>query len=385
MREIPIHIDFIALIILLGSFLSVFTSYFLIKKSWNRNLPNLFMGFFLLAIGLSMLEGWLNYTGYIFKMLWMTNFSEPTNFIIAPLIFLFVASQFKDFNKSNYWWHFLPFLFWLGYCFFFFIQSDVFKYNSNIDVMQLDYPRIKNVGRISDDPLGIRPFINTVTGMSFVIYNILILRLVFMKSRSLGQTIFNTTNQTLKTIRNSLFHFVIIIIIFIAVKLVFKNDVGDYFIYLYVTFMVFITVFQIMNKSNYYNEVSTFLEVPSLKYKKSSLDKAEKNVILNDIVSQMKNDKYFLKSTASLSGLAKTIHESPHHVSQVINENLGQSFFELMATYRVQEAKQILKTKLGKKLTIEEVAEQVGYNSKSAFNTAFKKITSETPSNYRDS
>lgn len=385
MREIPIHIDFIALIILLGSFLSVFTSYFLIKKSWNRNLPNLFMGFFLLAIGLSMLEGWLNYTGYIFKMLWLTNFSEPTNFIIAPLIFLFVASQFKDFNKSNYWWHFLPFLFWLGYCFFFFIQSDVFKYNSNIDVMQLDYPRIKNVGRISDDPLGIRPFINTVTGMSFVIYNILILRLVFMKSRSLGQTIFNTTNQTLKTIRNSLFHFVIIIIIFIAVKLVFKNDVGDYFIYLYVTFMVFITVFQIMNKSNYYNEVSTFLEVPSLKYKKSSLDKAEKNVILNDIVSQMKNDKYFLKSTASLSGLAKTIHESPHHVSQVINENLGQSFFELMATYRVQEAKQILKTKLGKKLTIEEVAEQVGYNSKSAFNTAFKKITSETPSNYRDS
>lgn len=385
MREIPIHIDFIALIILLGSFLSVFTSYFLIKKSWNRNLPNLFMGFFLLAIGLSMLEGWLNYTGYIFKMLWLTNFSEPTNFIIAPLIFLFVASQFKDFNKSNYWWHFLPFLFWVGYCFFFFIQSDVFKYNSNIDVMQLDYPRIKNVGRISDDPLGIRPFINTVTGMSFVIYNILILRLVFMKSRSLGQTIFNTTNQTLKTIRNSLFHFVIIIIIFIAVKLVFKNDVGDYFIYLYVTFMVFITVFQIMNKSNYYNEVSTFLEVPSLKYKKSSLDKAEKNVILNDIVSQMKNDKYFLKSTASLSGLAKTIHESPHHVSQVINENLGQSFFELMATYRVQEAKQILKTKLGKKLTIEEVAEQVGYNSKSAFNTAFKKITSETPSNYRDS
>ena len=149
--------------------------------------------------------------------------------------------------------------------------------------------------------------------------------------------------------------------------------------------MVFTTVAQIMNTSDYYNQVSTFLEVPSFKYKKSSLDEAEKNVILNNIVSQMENEKYFVKSTASLSGLAKSINESQHHVSQVINENLGQSFFELMATYRVREAQQILKTKLGKKLTIEEVAEQVGYNSKSAFNTAFKKITSQTPSTFRDS
>jgi YesN/AraC family two-component response regulator len=261
----------------------------------------------------------------------------------------------------------------------------VFKYNSTVDVMQLDYPRIKNVGRISDDPLGIRPFINTVTGLSFVIYNILILRLVFVKSRFLGQTIFNTTNQTLKTIRNSIYHFVIIIIIFIVVKMVFKNDVGDYFIYLYISFMVFITVAQIMDKSDYYNEISAFLEVPSLKYKKSSLDEAEKNVILNHIVAQMENEKYFTKSTASLSGLAKSINETPHHVSQVINEKLNQSFFEMLATHRVHEAKTIFKTSLGKKLTIEEVAERVGYNSKSAFNTAFKKITSQTPSTFRDS
>ena len=79
------------------------------------------------------------------------------------------------------------------------------------------------------------------------------------------------------------------------------------------------------------------------------------------------------------------MNESPHHVSQVINEKLNQSFFEMLATHRVHEAKTILKTPLGKKLTIEEVAEQVGYNSKSAFNTAFKKITAQTPSTFRDS
>ena len=140
-----------------------------------------------------------------------------------------------------------------------------------------------------------------------------------------------------------------------------------------------------MNTSDYYNEVSSFLEVPTLKYKKSSLAEAGKTKILNDILKQMKEEKYFKSSTASLSGLSRSIGNSSHHVSQVINEKLNQSFFELLAFYRIEEAKAILKTELGRKLTIEEVAERVGYNSKSAFNTAFKKISSQTPSEFRDS
>ena len=106
---------------------------------------------------------------------------------------------------------------------------------------------------------------------------------------------------------------------------------------------------------------------------------------MDAIIKQMTVENYYKSSTASLSGLAKSINESSHHVSQVINEKLNQSFFELLASYRVEKAKAILKTELGKKLTIEDVAEQVGYNSKSAFNTTFKKITSQTPSVFRDS
>ena len=149
--------------------------------------------------------------------------------------------------------------------------------------------------------------------------------------------------------------------------------------------MFFTTAIQIMDSSDYYNQVSSFLEGPIIKYSKSSLEESDKLMILEAIKKQMENERYFLKSTASLSGLAKTINESSHHVSQVINQKLDQSFFELLAGYRVKEAKSILRSDLGKKLTIEEVAEQVGYNSKSAFNTAFKKHTSQTPSVFRDS
>jgi len=385
MQEIPLDLDLIALLLVFGLFLGFFVSYFLIKKSWKSNMPNLFMGLFILGMSLTMLEGWLNYTGLIFKILSITNFAEPLNFVLAPLIYLFVISQFKNFKKEKQWLHFLPFLFWLGYCIFFFIQPDVVKYNSNIDVMQVDIPFININYFISQDPLGIRTYVNQLTGLSFIIYNALTLKILINKARSLGQTLWNTTNKTLIAIRNAQYHFLIVIIIFIAVKLLFGNsDVGDYFIYLYITLMLFMTTVQIMNSSSYFNEVSTFLEGPILKYQKSSLASEEKEIILTAIIDLMENEKYFKSSSASLTRLAKSINQSSHHVSQVINEKLDQSFFEMLATYRVEEAKTILRTELGKKLTIEEVAERVGYNSKSAFNTAFKKYTSQTPSEFRN-
>ncbi len=383
--DIPVHIDFIAIIIIIGVFLGVFISYFIIKKSVYNKLPNLFMGLFVLAISLTMLEGWLNYTGYIFKFLWLSNFAEPLNFLMAGLLYLFIISQLDGHKKKYYWVHFIPSLLWLGICMFYFLQPAAVKFNDSLEVMDMDYPRLVENQTFSDDPLGVRNYTNLLTGIYFVVYIILGSRKLLLKTKSLGESIFVTKNKTLKAIRNISLHIIIVTVIFILVKNTFHDDVGDHFIYLYVSFMIFITAIQIMDQSTYYNEVSSFLEVPSLKYKKSSLEESEKNTILENIFRQMENEKYFKSSTASLSGLAKAIHETPHHVSQVINEKIGKSFFELLATYRVKEAQAILKTDLGKKLTIEEVAERVGYNSKSAFNSAFKKITSKTPSAFRDS
>jgi len=385
MQDIPVNINFIAAVIFIGVFLGFFVSYFLIRKSWKQSLPNLIMGFFILAMTLAMFEGWLNYTRLIFKILWITNFAEPFNFMIAPLLYLFVASQFKKVKSATYWLHSVPFIIWTLYCVFFFIQPDVFKFNSNLDVMQLDIPFIYAAQWISDDPLGIRNYVNLLTISSFIIYNLLIARLLITKSKELDQNLWKTNNKTLMALRNSLYHFLAIIAIFITVKMIFKNDVGDYFIFLYLSFMIFLTAFQIMNRSNYYEEVSSFLEGPVLKYQKSSLLEEQKNEILEAIINQMQSEKYFKRSTASLSGLSKAIHQSSHHVSQVINEKVNQSFFEFIASYRVEEAKTILKSDIGKKLTIEEIAERVGYNSKSAFNTAFKKFASQTPSQFRDS
>ena len=148
--------------------------------------------------------------------------------------------------------------------------------------------------------------------------------------------------------------------------------------------MIFATSYQILNRSAFFDHPQSFLNFPMPKYQKSSLSEDNKEMILSKIKKEMDGNKYFVNNLASLSGLARQINESTHHVSQVINEQLNMNFFEMLAKHRVEEAKRILLSDKDKKITVEELAERVGYNSKSAFNNAFKKLPFQTPSEFRD-
>jgi YesN/AraC family two-component response regulator len=176
-----------------------------------------------------------------------------------------------------------------------------------------------------------------------------------------------------------------VILIFIIVKLSFKGDLGDYYLDSYVALFILITTFRVINDSSYFDNSTSFMDISISKYRKSSLTETGKLKILDNIILELETKQYFLDNLASLSELAKKIGESPHHVSQVINEKLDQSFFELLASYRVEEAKKILSGDKKNKITVEEISEMVGYNSKTAFNNAFKKLTGRTPSEFRKS
>ncbi|MEO0902667.1 MAG: helix-turn-helix domain-containing protein, partial [Bacteroidota bacterium] len=70
-------------------------------------------------------------------------------------------------------------------------------------------------------------------------------------------------------------------------------------------------------------------------------------------------------------------------LSILINHKMGQHFFDFVNSYRIQSAVDILKDPTKKKVTILEILYEVGFNSKSSFNTAFKKHTGHTPTTYR--
>ncbi|MCB0280474.1 MAG: AraC family transcriptional regulator, partial [Calditrichaeota bacterium] len=101
------------------------------------------------------------------------------------------------------------------------------------------------------------------------------------------------------------------------------------------------------------------------------------------ITREMEVNRFFLNPDSGLPELAKLVDSNPNHVSQVINECLQMNYFELIAQYRIELAKSLMKDKETASVTIEEIATSVGYLSKSAFNKAFKKVTGQTPSEYR--
>ena len=84
----------------------------------------------------------------------------------------------------------------------------------------------------------------------------------------------------------------------------------------------------------------------------------------------------------SLSKLAKMLKTNTHALSQVINEHKKMTFFELIGYHRVEEAKILLKQ--SPQVKVSDIAFDVGYNSLSAFNTAFKKSTGKTPTQFRN-
>ena len=119
------------------------------------------------------------------------------------------------------------------------------------------------------------------------------------------------------------------------------------------------------------------------RYEKSTLTLERSETYLQRLLDLMNREKPYLDGDLTLQKLAKALAISPHHLSQTINEKLNQNFLDFINTYRIEEAKRMLHDPAKKHYSILAVSEEVGFNSKSAFNTAFKKQVNMTPSEFR--
>lgn len=123
---------------------------------------------------------------------------------------------------------------------------------------------------------------------------------------------------------------------------------------------------------------------PKPKYQSSSLDEESKKKILSDIVSIMETSDEIFSSDFTAQRLAVLVGEKYNNVSLVINEHYGTNFNALLNEYRIQEAcKRMNDLKRFGHLTIEGIANGVGFKSRTSFIQAFKKYTGLTPSEYQ--
>lgn len=126
---------------------------------------------------------------------------------------------------------------------------------------------------------------------------------------------------------------------------------------------------------------SLFFE-DSIKYVNKRIDSTSANNIKIKLNRLFKEEKTFKNSQLNLPNVAKLINETPHALSEYLNDNLNKSFSQFVNEYRIEEAKRLLLT--NSNYTIEAIGYESGFNSKSTFFTAFKKYTGFTPTAYRN-
>jgi len=119
------------------------------------------------------------------------------------------------------------------------------------------------------------------------------------------------------------------------------------------------------------------------KYAKSGLSMDQLNTYKQRLESVMNTQQVFLESDITLPKLAKLINCSVNHLSQVINLGFSMSFFDYLNKFRVDFAKGLLAESEGQDNSILYIAFAVGYNSNSAFYSAFNKYVGQTPAEYR--
>ena len=127
-------------------------------------------------------------------------------------------------------------------------------------------------------------------------------------------------------------------------------------------------------------EVTTPISVE--RYKKSGLDSDSSSVFLDELTSHMKESKPYLQGDLTLTELAGQLGISPNYLSQIINEQLNQNFHDFINRYRVEEAQRLLQASDTNRTNILHIAFESGFNSKSTFYSAFKKVTNMTPKQF---
>jgi AraC-like DNA-binding protein len=124
-------------------------------------------------------------------------------------------------------------------------------------------------------------------------------------------------------------------------------------------------------------------EAAGAKYAKSSLDEPTRMRIQRKLHQAMTGLQRFRDSRLTLRGLCQELKENPHYVSQVINQTLRSNFYDFVNGHRIDSARRALKLEPHK--TVLEIALEVGFNSKSTFNAAFRRHAGMTPTEYRQS
>lgn len=148
------------------------------------------------------------------------------------------------------------------------------------------------------------------------------------------------------------------------------------------SFFLYLTIFFYMYGAKVENLLQTGETGQPDKPEKRRIAENDAQVWIEKLERVLLDQELYKDPNLKLSDLARKINISAHQLSQLLNDNLGKSFSTYINEYRINEACKLITA--SDHLTFEAIGYEVGYNSKSTFYTAFKKVTDTTPALFKE-
>lgn len=376
--NLKLSIDWYLLAVFLGVFQALLLGLLLFVKSRKSDSRFRYLSLLLFSLAIVLAEVFLDYSGFIIRIIQIDKFSFPVQLLIAPSLFLFIKTSLFPDQKPRPAIHYLIFVLFLLYFSLYYIQDSAFKHNLHIQEYSLNQSKLPANSDQFYDPFRIHRYFHLLVFIHLLAYAFFMVVLIARKYTQSSLRFFNRADSFINQYR-SLFFFYLFALLIMAYMILRYFWLGDFLFSLYLTCIIYIIAINISVRSlNSY-----FLKKQMVKYASSSLGEDDKISILEKIMRVAEDEEFFCQDSASIEAISKRIKVSRHYVSQVINELLDKSFFEYLAELRIEKSKSLLSDSRYHNLTIDEISFMVGYNSRSAYNRVFKTITGSTPAQYR--
>lgn len=340
----------------------------------------------MITYGLVLLSLWMFDQGliYVYPKTLMT--LEGIQFIIFPSYFLYAKylGEFSQKFSIKDLFHFAPFTIYKIYQipFYFMTQEDIFAAQSII--------------MIENYPLQYVIFNWLIIIQGFV-YLPLVLKITNKYENHIKEIYSSISKLKLDWLKNATY-FALVITIGFLFENVFQlagSSLSESFGFssLLAAAYIYLIGYMGLSRSGVFTElVVTELSQSKDINKSSRQERYEKSGLTNEkaelyrikLLDLMEKEKLYKNSKLTLNDVASKLSISTHNLSEIINIKEKKNFFDFINTYRISEVKQELVNPENKNLTILAIAIESGFNSKTSFNTLFKKYVGMTPTGYRD-
>jgi AraC-like DNA-binding protein len=367
---------------------SFLLSFLLFFHPLQQNIKaNRWLGFSVFIIGCAFIGTYLILTGTTSFNSFLFKCSNSLQFLLAPSFYisiLYFVKPTKVFNRID-WLHFLPFVIYA-------IVEHIWHYDKE-SISTLSLFTVKGV------PILVRNILPLIA-LLYLIKCFFILQ----KHKANLKRISSSINQISL---DWLVQFVFILSITVAIWI---NDALFGLPYLteatnfvYAIAIFFLAYFAIKQKAIFafkekdikqisdmieqedYKivvDVSPVTEASGAKPKLKRLSAEQVADLSARLSALMENEKLFLKNDLNLPTVAEKLGISIHEASFLINETGKDNFYNFVNKYRIEEAKRLLASDKMDELNIVGIAFASGFNSKTTFNTTFKKMVGVSPSQY---